>query len=113
MGGSADQFQYAANVEHLHAGSMPVTPLDLLVPPEGRVNDYDDNFTASTRLGYTVTPGFDLNLVGRFTDAHYAFTGENPFVFPSFPGCHAEQERHLAVLHASERASGELRWRAG
>jgi len=23
--------------------------------------------------------------VGRFTDAHYAFTGENPFAFPSFP----------------------------
>lgn len=85
VGGSADRFQYAATVEHLQAASMPVTPLDLLVPPEGRVNDYDDNFTASTRLGYTVTPGFDLNLVGRFTDAHYAFTGENPLVFPSFP----------------------------
>ncbi len=85
MGGSTDQFQYAANVEHLHAGSLPVTPLDLLQPGEGRVNDYDDNVTASTRLAYTVVPGFDLNLVGRFTDAHYAFTGDNPFEFPSPP----------------------------
>jgi vitamin B12 transporter len=85
VGGSSDAFQYAANVEHLHAGSTPVTPLDLLQPGEARINDYDDNLTASTRLGYSVLPGFDLNLVGRFTDAHYAFTADNPFAFPSFP----------------------------
>ncbi len=85
LGGSTDRFQYAANVEHLHTGSMPVTPLDLLLPGEPRVNDYEDNVTASTRLGFIVTPGFDLNLVGRFTDAHYAFTGDDPFAFPSFP----------------------------
>ncbi|HTC50798.1 MAG TPA: TonB-dependent receptor [Steroidobacteraceae bacterium] len=85
VGGSTDDFQYAANVEHLHAGSTPVTPLELLLPGEARINDYDDNLTASTRLGYTVMPGFDVNLVGRFTDAHYAFTADNPFAFPSFP----------------------------
>jgi vitamin B12 transporter len=85
VGGSSDQFQYAANVEHLHAGAVPVTPLDLLLPGEPRNADYEDNVTASTRLGYSVTPGFDLNLVGRFTDAHYAFTGDDPFSFPSFP----------------------------
>jgi vitamin B12 transporter len=85
LGGASDQFQYAANVEHLHSGSTPVTPLDLLQPGEPRLNDYEDNVTASTRLGYIVTPGFDLNLVGRFTDAHYAFTGDDPFAFPSFP----------------------------
>jgi vitamin B12 transporter len=85
LGGATDQFQYAANVEHLHSGSTPVTPLDLLQPGEPRLNDYEDNLTASTRLGFTVTPGFDLNLVGRFTDAHYAFTGDDPFAFPSFP----------------------------
>jgi vitamin B12 transporter len=85
LGGATDRFQYAANVEHLHTGSTPVTPLDLLQPGEARLNDYEDNVTASTRLGFIVTPGFDLNLVGRFTDAHYAFTGEDPFSFPSFP----------------------------
>ncbi|HEY1898295.1 MAG TPA: TonB-dependent receptor [Steroidobacteraceae bacterium] len=85
VGGSTDQFQYAANVEHLHSGSTPVTPLDLLQPGEPRLDDYEDNLTASTRLGYTVAPGFDLSLVGRYTDAHYAFTGDDPYVFPSFP----------------------------
>ncbi len=87
LGGSSDQFQYAANVEHLHSGSTPVTPLLLLavVPGVARINDYEDNLSASTRLGFSVTPGFDLNLVGRFTDAHYAFTGDDPFSFPSPP----------------------------
>jgi vitamin B12 transporter len=85
LSGSTDQVQYAANVEHLHSGARPVTPLDLLQPAEARLDDYEDNLTASTRLGYTVTPGFDVNLVGRYTDAHYAFTGDNPFAFPSFP----------------------------
>jgi vitamin B12 transporter len=91
LSGSTDQFQYAANIEHLHAGSVPVTPLDLLQPGEARNNDYDDNVTLSTRLGYTVLPGFDVNLVGRFTDAHYAFTADDPLVFPSFPA--AEQSK--------------------
>ena len=87
LSGSADQFQYSANVEHLHAGSTPVTPLGLLLPGEARNNDYEDNVTASTRLGYTIVPGFDVNLVGRFTDAHYAFTGEDFSAFPdpAFP----------------------------
>jgi vitamin B12 transporter len=85
VGGSTDQWQYAANVEHLHSGATPVTPLQLLQPGEARLDDYYDNLTASTRLGYTVMPGFDVNLVGRFTDAHYAFTGDDPFAFPSFP----------------------------
>ncbi|MEJ0008359.1 MAG: hypothetical protein WDM77_18840 [Steroidobacteraceae bacterium] len=49
LGGGTDRFQYAANVEHLHAGSTPVTPLDLLLPGEARNTDYEDNLTASTR----------------------------------------------------------------
>ncbi len=85
LSGSTDQLQYAAHVEHLHSGATPVTPLDLLQPGEARLDDYEDNLTASTRLGYTVSAGFDVNLVGRYTDAHYAFTGDNPFAFPSFP----------------------------
>ncbi len=82
LGGTSDQFQYAATVDHLHAGSTPVTPLELVPPGGARQEDYDDNTTASTRLGYTVAPGFDLNLVGRFTDAHYAFTDDPTFQPP-------------------------------
>jgi vitamin B12 transporter len=105
LSGSADQFQYAANVEHLHAGATPVTPLDLLPPGEARYDDYEDNVTASTRLGYTVMPGFDVNLVGRFTDAHYAFTGDDPFAFPSFP---AAQQSKSDTSQYYTRLSGHL-----
>jgi vitamin B12 transporter len=105
LSGSADQFQYAANVEHLHAGSTPVTPLDLLQPGEARYNDYEDNLTASTRLGYTVMPGLDVNLVGRFTDAHYAFTADDPFAFPSFP---AAQQSKSDTSQYYTRLSGHL-----
>jgi vitamin B12 transporter len=105
LGGATDAFQYAANVEHLHSGSTPVTPLDLLQPGEGRNNDYDDNLTASTRLGYTVLPGFDVNLVGRYTTAHYAFTGDDPFAFPSFPA--AEQSKTDTSQYYT-RLSGHL-----
>ncbi len=108
LGGSTDQFQFAANVEHLHAGSTPVTPLELLLPlqpPVARINDYDDNISASTRLGYSVVPGFDLNLVGRFTDAHYAFTADNPFAFPSYPNA-AQSKSDTSQYYT--RLSGHL-----
>jgi vitamin B12 transporter len=82
VSGSLDQFHYAANIEHFHAGATPVTPLNLLAPGEQRIPDYDDNLTASTRLGYDVTNQLDLGLVARYTDAHVRITGEN---FDNFP----------------------------
>jgi vitamin B12 transporter len=32
-------------VDHFHAGSVPVTPLELLPPGQPRTNDYYDNKT--------------------------------------------------------------------
>jgi vitamin B12 transporter len=77
VSGSQDQFSYAANVEHVHAGSTPVTPLDLLAPGEGRRNDYEDNLTASTKLGYALNQNLDVGFVGRYTDSHLHFTGDD------------------------------------
>lgn len=85
LSGSEGGFHYAANVEHLHTGSTPVTPLDLLLPGEPRNNDYYDNLTESARLGFDVTRQFDLGLVARFTDSHLRLTDDDPLVFPSFP----------------------------
>jgi vitamin B12 transporter len=86
VSGSLDGFHYAANVEHLHSGETPVTPLDLLAPGERRIDNYYDNFTGSTKLGYDVTNDFDVGLVARYTDSHLRLTGENednfPFDFP-------------------------------
>ena len=86
LSGSLDQFHYAATVEHFHSGETPVTPLDLLAPGEQRIDDYYDNLTASTKLGFDVTENLDLRLVARYTDAHLRLTGENENNFPAdFP----------------------------
>jgi vitamin B12 transporter len=86
LSGSLDGFHYAANVAHFHSGETPVTPLDLLAPGERRIDDYYDNFSASTKLGFAVTENFDLGLVARYTDAHLRLTGENEDNFPAdFP----------------------------
>jgi vitamin B12 transporter len=81
--GSLDQFHYAANLEHFHAGATPVTPVDLLPPGQPRIDDYDDNLTVSTKLGYDLSDHFDLGLVARYTDAHLRITGENFVNFPA------------------------------
>jgi vitamin B12 transporter len=85
VSGSVDQFQYAANFQHLHSGSTPVTPSDYLQPAQARINDYYDNLTGSTKLGFDVTDTFDLGLVARYTDSHLRLTGDNFDFFPSIP----------------------------
>jgi vitamin B12 transporter len=85
VSGSADQFHYAANFQHFHAGSTPVTPSDYLQPGQARINDYDDNLTGSTKLGFDVTDTFDLGLVARYTDSHLRFTADNFDFFPAIP----------------------------
>jgi vitamin B12 transporter len=85
VSGSADQFHYAANFQHAHSGSTPVTPSDYLQPGQARINDYYDNLTESTKLGFDVTETFDLGLVARYTDSHLRITGDNFDFFPSIP----------------------------
>jgi len=85
VSGSADQFHYAVNFQHFHSGTTPVTPSDYLQPGQARINDYDDNLTGSTKLGFDVTDTFDLGLVARYTDSHLRFTGDNFDFFPTIP----------------------------
>ena len=77
VSGSDSGFSYFADVQHLHAGATPVTPASLLAPGQKRNPDYDDNLTASTKLGYAVTDNFDLGFVGRFTDTLLKNSGNN------------------------------------
>ncbi len=60
----------------------PVTPLDVLAPGERRIDDYYDNLTASTKLGFDLTDVLDLGLVARYSDTHLRTTGDN---FEDFP----------------------------
>jgi vitamin B12 transporter len=106
VSGSLDQFHYAANIEHFHSGETPVTPLDLLAPGEKRIDDYYDNLTASSKLGFDVTDNFDLGLVARYTDAHLRLTGENEDNFPAdFPDS-AQSENNTLQTYA--RATAHL-----
>jgi len=85
VGGSQGAFHYSANVAHLHAGATPVTPLDVLAPGEHRIDDYYDNFTVSSKLGFDLTPELDLGLVARYTNTHLRYTGEDFSTFPALP----------------------------
>lgn len=103
--GSLDQFHYSANVDHWHSGATPVTPLDLLAPGERRNDDYYDNRTASTKLGYDVVQNFDLGLVARFTQSHLRSTSDDFSSFPSFPA--ALQSRFMTTEYYT-RATAHL-----
>jgi vitamin B12 transporter len=87
ISGSTGGFHYTANVEHFHSGETPVTPLEVLSNGTPRIDDYYDNFTASTKLGFDLTDSFDVGLVARYTDSHVRFTGDNfnDFPLPPFP----------------------------
>ena len=87
VSGSEDAFHYRATLAHLHAGATPVTPLDLLPPGQKRNDDYFDNVTASTKLGYDVAENFDLGFAGRYSNSLSRVTGDafDPLTFASFP----------------------------
>jgi vitamin B12 transporter len=106
LSGALQQFHYAATLDHFHAGSTPVTPLYALAPGEQRINDYDDNLSASTKLSYDIAPNFDLGLVARYSDTHLRITGDNfdsfPLVFPNT----AQSENDARQLYT--RLTGHL-----
>jgi len=101
--GADEAFSYAADVQHTHAGSEPVTPLELIPPGESRIDDYDDNLTASTKLRYDLTSDFGLSLVGRYTDIHYRYTSDDPDLFPSPP--EGQQSRADTTEYATRLAA--------
>jgi vitamin B12 transporter len=106
VSGSLDQFHYAASVEHFHAGETPVTPLYSLAPGERRIDDYDDDLTASTKLGYDIIEGLDVGLVARYTTTHLRFTSDNfdlyPLIYPDTSQSEddARQMYTRATIHA-------------
>jgi vitamin B12 transporter len=106
VSGSTGGFHYAANVAHVHSGATPVTPLELLAPGEPRNDDYYDNLTGSTKLGYDITDHLDVGLVARYIDSHLRLTGDDPFTFPSTPEA---QQSATNTRQLYTRASAHLR----
>ena len=98
LSGAQDAFHYSVNVMHFRAGATPVTPLDLLPPGETRNDDYDDNLTLSTKLGYDIAPGVNnavapklpayatVALSSSATPFTWNDSGANGPLFPQGPG---------------------------
>ena len=103
--GSSGQLHYNANVDHFHSGATPVTPLELLAPGGTRNDDYYDNLTAATKLGYDVLEDFDVGLVARYTNTHLRVTGDDFSTFPSFP---AAQQTRSSTSEYYGRATAHL-----
>lgn len=105
LSGAQDIFNYAFSVAHLHAGDIPVTPLQLLPPGrQANPNSYD-NMTYSTKLGADINEFWSVNAVARYTDATLLFTGDSGF--PSFPN--AQQSTHnVQQLFTREEAVWSL-----
>jgi len=104
VSGSTGPFHYAANIEHFQSTATPVTPLDLLAPGERANDDYYDNITASTKLGYDIASNFDLGLIARYTNTHLRFTGDDD-VFFGFPD---PVQSATTTLQYYVRGSGHL-----
>ena len=83
VSGSESGFSYFASLQHFHAGATPVTPTALLAPGQKRNADYDDNVSASAKLGYAVTDNFDLGFTGHLVQSLVKTTGDD--FFTGFP----------------------------
>jgi vitamin B12 transporter len=92
LSGSQDSYNYAFNIAHLHAGDVPVTPLQLLPPGQQAIGNNYDNMTYSTKTGVDINESWAMNSVLRYTEATLLFTGDNFNVFPSVPN--AAQSNH-------------------
>ncbi len=75
VSGSSGPFSYSFNAAHLHAGSIPVTPSELLAPGQARIDDTYDNKTYTARVGLEVSRTFDLGVTARYIETALAFTG--------------------------------------
>jgi vitamin B12 transporter len=107
LSGSEGAFNYAFNVLHYRAGSVPVTPLNLLAPGVQRNNDNYDNWTYSTRLGYDITENLAVNLTGRYINAKHGLTNDDGVNFPpnSAPEVFQDTQRNHELF-----TRGEVVW---
>jgi vitamin B12 transporter len=110
LSGSDGAFHYAATLQHQHVGANPVTPLALLRPGETRNDDFYDNLSASTRLGYMLEQGFDISLVGRYANSLGKITNDafDLGTFTSYPAAHRSR---VDTLQYDGRIAAHLgRW---
>ena len=106
LSGSQDNFNYAFTVAHLHAGDVPVTPLQLLPPGQQAIGNNYDNMTYSTKTGVDINEFWSVNSVLRYTEATLLFTGDNNN-FPSSPNA-AQSDHTVHQFFTREEAVWSL-----
>jgi vitamin B12 transporter len=107
LSGSQANFNYVFNVQHFQSASTPVTPAYDLAPGEQRNNDFYDNWTYSTKLGYNLSNNLAVNVVGRYTASKLNFTNDDFFDF--FPLSFAEPIQSTQLDHQFY-GRGEVVW---
>jgi vitamin B12 transporter len=107
LAGSDHGFHYVATVQHQHAGATPVTPLALLPPGQARNDDYYDNVTGSTNLGYRASEALRLNLVAHVNTSLGKITND-AFDLATFASYPAPTRTRIATLQYDGRASAHL-----
>jgi vitamin B12 transporter len=88
LSGSQENFNYVFNIQHFQSTATPVTPAYMLAPGEQANNNSYNNWTYSTKLGYTLSNNLAFNLVGRYTESKLLLTNDDYLDY--FPTSYAE-----------------------
>jgi vitamin B12 transporter len=115
--GSLSRVNYALTAAHANVGAVPATPLNLLPPGRGRIDDTFENSTFSTKLGADLTENLGVTVTARYADARLGVTTDDFSVFPSVPQAgQSRSESRQFVTRGEGRAAfldGALEQRLG
>ena len=107
VSGSEGDFHYQATLQHFFSGATPVTPLNLLPPGQRRNDDFYNNVTASTKLGYQVTDNFDVGFVGHYYNSLSKITGD-AFDFINFTSFPSPIRTRISSIQYESRGTAHL-----
>lgn len=108
VSGDHNGFNYAFNIGHYRADAIPVTPAEILLPGTRRFDNAYDNWTASTKLGYDISPDLTVNGVVRYTKSDLDFTSDafDLGTFTSRPESFQQRQSNEQLF-----TRGEIVWR--
>lgn len=105
--GASGGVSYAVSLQHVHAGATPVTPINLLPPGQRRNDDFYDNFTATTKLGFDLADNFDIGFTGRYLNSLGKITGD-AFDFVTFTSFPSPTRTRISTVQYQSRATAHL-----
>jgi len=107
VSGSEGGFHYSATLQHYHSGATPVTPPNLVSAGSAIHDDFYDNTTASTKLGYVVSDTLDFGFTGRVTNSLGKITGD-AFDFITFASFPSPTQTRISSIQYESRGTAHL-----